>query len=406
MYELVGTIKEISYFATAFVPFGYYFYLTCRNQGNQPPISATAPSFCTILTLSFLLYLTHSGMEPESSLSVAEFSSQILPMFLVQFVSFQLFYFNVPYRSGEELRELSENRIYKSIYYLMAGMGRGCSRIIDHLTINRNGSPSGWNKVSNLLVYVLAVFFTTELYHGMSLFLLNIEPNNFTLRGNFLDMYYNFQLLYAIVSAFQEVTGIITFIQALSQCALYIIYFQCLSIFYFTFIYGLLESSLHNLVNRGGFSPVCTAQPYTFGSLLYLLKETLKNFVGNLSYMVVLLDWKVLIPFSLATTVFGMMQLLQGSTVEVGGLLYQILEASNLIHVLISFIVATIFVKTSDYVGHAVYLQLPPSMKSQVDAFGDRLEEYEEEVRRRNAESRYGDAISQLRDRVHEMRFR
>lgn len=414
MYELIENLLTFTSWSFIVIPVLYCLAMGMKDNDTDRAIKKTGPVFLFFFGLHVLVYTCHKGMDAVNSLDISTFLSQIIPMFFVQFFTYQLFFFNVPFRAGESMRDLSENRIYRSFYYIIAGFGRGISRIIEGSTrdlIGKTGQVTLF-LLLNLLTYIFLLYQMTHLYDILSLTLLRIEASTFTLKGDFLDMFYNFQLLYAIVSAFGEVTGFSSFILAFSKSILFIVEYQLLTIFYFTTVYGLLEQKLEDLVfipeNPNNNTQIT---PYSMSSLIHSLKEGVVSFVGSLSYMTTMTQWQVLLPFSILMTFFGMFQLLQGETADGMGLFWAIIDSTNIPHVLISFFVGLILVKSTDYAGHCVYVILPPSLQQGIDALGNQLESWEQTIRNNNNNNNNNNPpppnspISQLQNRVNQLNF-
>lgn len=320
----------------------------------------------------------------------------IIPVICVNLLTFWLFYFNVPYSTGNELQEVSRNGVYRVIFCACSAVGfwlyKGIERLNNFIVFKLHLREAGsLHVLINVILYTVALGALTIGYDEVvSTAVGDIEGAELQLDlGDSYSKFSNLILWWAIINNFEEVTSVGTFFTALKSSLLGILGFVLFTLVFFSFIYGLLHQKVKqlNIVSRF-FSNTAVSRligtDQTPERICEIPKAALASFVDFVE------DWGTLRNFKNLGALFGFCALIVaysvvravgGETADFKGLLVDLLDESGIITVVGSFVISFVCAKLVTLVGRFASKVLPTPIREKLSALSRRGNQVVETVR-------------------------
>lgn len=310
-------------------------------------------------------------------------------LFLVNGISLGLFFFGVPYWTGKEMGELSSNGIYQRIFTACSNIGYQIYKVVELL--NRRISKlfeihpqSMWHSVINIVLYALAVALCNLSYNAVIEFGIHMEPDEFKfLADSSYARLSDILLIFSIVSNFMDVSSVSSAVIALFQSLFAVFYFLVVTILYFSIMHGLLEfkvKELH-LLTRGDGERATKIRDFiseeieldSWRSLPRKMKQNVYEFVDNFVCMRNFNVGRTFIFLYILIAMWSMIGACYGVIPDYSELLLDILDESELLNTLGSFVLSFILAKLTAKGCSVVYTHMPEATRNRIDSLSQRM---------------------------------
>lgn len=308
--------------------------------------------------------------------------ANFVSIYLVAVVTFFAFFFSVPYWTGSEMQDVSKNGVYRWLYYKCSSLGnlmyRGIETVNNKIDRAAKLKPGGTaHTCVNLLFYVVAVFAMNTLYDSLMSSFVSGEFDE--LKVDLSSSYSRFQevmLVWGIMNNFHEVTGVGSFFAALRQSIGGITAFVIGTMIFFSVMYGLLEQKVIELklAERIRWQSKLEDENHD-GVADFSVKNLWLSVTGNaqefLDKIAVLRNFKVVgvvIAFLGVTAVYSLVMAVCGEVADFQGLLLDLLDESDIMNSIGSFVIGFIYAKVVVVLGRAVYRVMPSQVRSAIDS--------------------------------------
>ena len=333
--------------------------------------------------------------------------------FLISLITFVLFYFNTPYWTGSEMRDVCHNGVYRAFYVLLSTIGYFCYKLVEIVCNSvSNALHFGKNSIAhvtlNLLIYVLVVYAATYYYDFSMNYLtggaapdLNLMPESSYAKLSdvvaFWGVFSNFKQLHASVGLFAAIWK--TF------CIMGSVVVE--TVIFFSVMYRMLSQKcveLHIVDRFFGESEEQDAEPETiFAAVWQAIREGINKlvFFRNFEFISVVLTAVIFIALR------SVILLILGRQPDMQGLLLRILDEFGVIDILASFVLSFLYAKVVVVISRGVYRVLPEVVRNVIDTVSDAGNALVETItERRNRWSAQHDWIYQeTESTLHEMSF-
>ena len=304
----------------------------------------------------------------------------MLVVFVVTWLSTMLFYFNLPYGNSCEMSELVQNGVYRWIFQKISGIGYLLYKLIEKITAGitrfckfEEGGQE--HSIINCGAYIGAVWALTSFHEACIQLAVSYEAAEWkftqgTLWGYITDLRYYWE----IMNNFQEIKSIGDFFGALGDTLFAITMFILFTIIHFAIMYGLLSQKVKelNLVEKLTKSEtVLSLLDYEPEKLSFrnLPKKLLSNFLDFFNSMGILRNFAfagVQIAFILGLLVYSFLKARKGDLPEVTDLLMSLLDETNIISTIMSFLISFICGKIVAVAGRFVYKFAPEPVRDRL----------------------------------------
>lgn len=172
--------------------------------------------------------------------------SNILSLYIINVLSFFIFFIGVPYWTGEELSELYPKPIYKCVFSIFMQIGHLAYRVVETII---SGICEGLMSQSRLLsglltmgVYTAILYFASGMYENIMASAIPVISDVVTDTSKYSklsDAMYIYQLWGA--------TGGAGFLHRIAETARYVMVFSLSNLFYFGVLYGFIQYKVMEL---------------------------------------------------------------------------------------------------------------------------------------------------------------
>lgn len=306
--------------------------------------------------------------------------SGTLVLFLVTWLSFFLFFFNVPYWTGNEMGEVARNGVYRLFYTFCSNIGwvvykaiERVSNAVDKVLRIRPGSVA--HTVINLLFYIGAVYVFSQGYDFLMSSVIGGEVSELKIADESSYSKLSDLLLYwQILNNFTEVHSVGTFFLALKDSFFGIVTFICGTIVFFSAMYGLLVQKTQELclvekLSHSGIIKELLEYEEETPSLRTLPKQIVASVVKFFNKLSVLRNFKffgVQIAFCVILLAYSLVKTILGEQADFQELALDFLDESDIINVLVSFAISFIGAKVAVVMGRLVHRFLPRSVQEKL----------------------------------------
>lgn len=327
----------------------------------------------------------------------------LIVLVVLNCLSFLLFFFTVPYWTGREMRDVTKNGVYRLVYVGISTAGFRFYQLVELIsTFLTKRIKSRWFKttvhaVVNLLMYVGIIYAAGVLYENICVAITGIEDFSIEFQDKGLIYFAQNAFTYKMMfQAFRDTHETLGLAKAaaftLVRAGAYIVW----TIFYFTFVYGVLKQKmieLHIIKKRGDKSWLGKYMSYeseevSLDSLRKQCLAGLAEFVDKISIFMNFMLWRVRVLFVLAILMYYSVTSYKGGNVRdtagtVWGLLVNIADEANLIVTVQSFIVSFLVSKVFVYLGRFIFQFLPELMQKAILASSAKANEAVEAIEKR-----------------------
>lgn len=297
----------------------------------------------------------------------------VLAVFLVSLISFGMFFFNVPYWTGQEMGDLAKNGFYRLGYVILSTTGwsiykalETINKSVDRLFKIKEGGTV--HAIINLLLYIVAVYGLCQLYDFTMSSVIGGDVDELHIAdSSAYSRYSDLLLFWGILNNFGEVNSIGSFVTALRESIWSIVVFVVGTVMFFSVMYGLLMHKLqeiHLIERYGGSSPLVKMLKYepekrTLSSLPKQIIASILDFCNKLSILRNFKIFGVQIAFIAILAVYSIAKTVSGESADFGGLAADLLDESGIVSTIGSFIISFILGKLVVLVGRVVGMFMP-----------------------------------------------
>lgn len=296
-----------------------------------------------------------------------------LLVLILSVLSFNLFFFNVPYWTGKEMGDVAHNGFYRLAYVLVSTVGWEIYKIIEtfnNFIVGKLKIPKGGtiHAVINTVIYAAIVLTATTGYDAVMSIAIGGEVDEIDLAN--LDSYSKYSdllLLWRILNNFVSIKSPGDFFEAVQKSAGGIVFFIVGTIVFFSIMYGLLMHKLKeiHLVQRfAGDTYIgrLLEEQENFTSIKYLPRNIASSFAGFCDELSILRNFKirgVQFAFLAVLAVYSTVVTLVGDAPSLNAFLLDLLDETGIVTTIGSFIISYIFAKITSIVGRFLYTFVP-----------------------------------------------
>lgn len=299
--------------------------------------------------------------------------STILVIFVLSALSFNLFFFNVPYWTGKEMGDVAHNGFYRLAYVLMSTLGWEIYKLVETfnnfiVTVLHMKKGGTLHAIINAAIYAGIVLALTSGYDSVMSVAIGGEVDNIDLAN--LDSYAKYSdllLLWGILNNFVEVKSIGDFFEAVIESFSAIVFFIVGTIIFFSIMYGMLMHKLKevHLVQRfAGNTPVVGLlededDSLNIKSLPRKIASSVVNFCDELS---ILRNFKirgVQIAFFAVLLGYSVVETMRGEVPDVKAFLLDLLDETGIVSTFGSFVISFVIAKIVALIGRFLYTFVP-----------------------------------------------
>ena len=310
----------------------------------------------------------------------------ILGIALCTSLSFSLFFFTTPYTTGMELRDVTDNGIYRFLYVAISTMGDLVYKFIEFVfaTICE---VTGWRKLSfgvvflNTIAYMFVVICASNLYEVLMSSVIQGDVVEFkklgeTSYGNVKDLVLVAQIYGQLRNNMSE-SGFISTIFATVKA---LVLFFSGTMVYFTFMHGLLTQKMYDfdiitrVVGEERKKEILDfkSDGVTLSDLPKAIFSGVCNFVDNLGMLQNFRFRAIQIAFAVACFIYATVKALLGEAATFGDLLFNLLDEAEIINIFVSFMFTYISAKATSFFADIVYKKLPENMQMKISELSER----------------------------------
>lgn len=329
--------------------------------------------------------------------------------FIAISVTFFLFYFNAPYWFGKEMYETSKNGIWRFIYIGLSTIGHSLYRICERLSrfilsiifsglkLKKDKHPT-LNLLVNLFTYIGAISLLSLGYEKITdSFVLSSNADINTLGGESKGFFAKISFVRIVLSLYTQGLGtadIVTnkFAFGFATAAFVLFMWAVLLLVntvYFSILYGFLKEKLteidllKNIPNRNEVANEISHNT-SVSRLILDIKNEIIDFVKKQTIITNLENKMALFVFMPLLFAFSSFLYFIGNyTPSFWGTLLEILDSTNLVSILVSFIITWFCTKGVQKSGAFVISKSPAGVQSFFESksedAGKKAEEYLEE---------------------------
>ena len=336
--------------------------------------------------------------------------------FLILALSYFLFYYSAPYWSSAQIKDVINYGSYQSLFIRLSSIGHWLYKGVETLNnwadeklkLMPGGTVHG---AINAVVYTGIIWIATYVYNGV--------------RGMVLQGSGSYTLSF---SEWSQVTNAATFLESVwlrmgeapgflsgaSTAAVSLLLYAGVTVLYSAFIYGLLRykikefnlgtrisEKLHTKKPQESDNDSTKPQESDGKSFLSQVRGKLipnlkASFVSCLDNLCLLRSFHIigsLILFCGMIFLYSLVMMFLNRESEVSGILAGILEASGVVDVVLSFLIAFVWGKILSLLGITVYIVAPTPVKAAIDRAdrkGKQFVEKTERIRKTWAEDNDG----------------
>ena len=304
--------------------------------------------------------------------------------FLIMTLSYFLFYYSTPYWSSAQIKDLINHGLYQSLFILLSSVGdlvyKGVEALnswvdaqLEKTRIFKPGARKAVHGAVNAIVYTVIIWVSTYFYNGASGLVLQgggsyelsfSEWSRATNAATFLE---------AVRLRMEETPGFSGVVNAAADLLLYV----GVTILYSAFMYGLLRYKIEefNLGQQifGGFN---TGPQQTDGESFLsqvrgkLIPDLKAGVINALDNLCLFRNFHVigsLVLFCGVIFLYSLAMMFLNRQPEADGILAGILEASGVVDIVLSFLIAFVWGKIISLLGITVYVASPEPVKDVID---------------------------------------
>lgn len=304
--------------------------------------------------------------------------------FLIMALSYFLFYYSAPYWSSAQIKDVINHGLYQSLFILLSSVGdllyKGVEKLnswagnqLKQARILSGTVHEAVHGAVNAVLYTGIIWVATYLYNGASGLILQ-GGGSYTL--SFSEWSYATNaatFLEAVQLRMAETPGFPGIVDAAVNMLIYV----GITILYSAFMYGLLRYKIKEFnLGKQIFGDHGTEQWKTDGGSFLsqvrgkLIPDLKNGIVSGLDNLCLLRSFRVagsLILFCGIIFLYSIAMILLNREPEIDGILAGILEASGVVDIVLSFLIAFVWGKIVSLLGITVYVAAPEPVKNVID---------------------------------------
>lgn len=306
-----------------------------------------------------------------------------IPMFISTALTFYLFYFNVPIWSAREIEELGKNGVWRYIFHLIATVGdllykaieSLCSGLRNRLSLKENNIFISLLNLGLFLGAIYGLQYVHE-YFVTSLCMIDVAEVHFKNWTSF-NLFRDLQIVGALWTNLWDGASKISFFGRIMNTLEAMLAYLILTIGHFAIMYGLLTNKCEdmNLIDRFlGNTPVVDALDYTpknkgFVETLKKIGSSVLDFVNDLTMIVNFRVGATPFVFCVFLGGYSVVQVLNGQEADFGALLMDLLDETNILNLVFSFLIGFVVCSVLRVLSLLFYDKLPESAQRQLSGF-------------------------------------
>lgn len=301
-------------------------------------------------------------------------------IFVISLISFGLFFFNVPYWTGQEMGDLAKNGFYRLAYVILSTIGwtiykalETINSFVDRLFKIKPGSSV--HATINLLLYIVAVFSLCQIYDFTMSSVIGGEVDELHIAdSSSYSRYSDLLLFWGILNNFGDVNSVGSFFVALHDSIWSIVVFIVGTVMFFSIMYGLLMHKLQeiHLIDRysgdGTLAQMMNYEPEKL-SLSCLPKQIVASILDFCNKLSILRNFKIFgvqIAFIVILAIYSGVKTISGESADFGGLAADLLDESGIVSTIGSFVISFVLGKLVVVVGRAASVFVPQAIRDPV----------------------------------------
>lgn len=340
-------------------------------------------------------------------------TSEIIIFAILTYLTLCFFYFNIPYNTGLEMREVVGNGIYRALYTFISYIGwyiywliEKINKFIDKIFRIKEGGTL--HILINAILYTIIVYLSSKIYDYLSYTIVEVGEANINLgSSDSYSMLSNAILLIKIIENFSTTESTLGFFEALQYSIESFIILVGYTIFHFSIIYGLLSQKMKQIniieklihADENNNFDRSYINRFSLRNLFHRVTDTVLEFINNIAFLRNFNNVRVQFILCIIGVLYGMKEVSLGKSPDLLGFFLQFLDASGVITILGSFVVSFILTKLVALALLLLLDILPAAIKQFVNLLSDRGNAFVENCdRRRTAWAQQNDSIFQMTD--------
>ena len=322
----------------------------------------------------------------------------LFQQFLIMALSYFLFYYSAPYWSSAQIKDLINHGLYQGLFILLSTVGdwlyklvelpgKSVDELLEKFILNDAIRKAVLGAV-NAIVYTGIIWSATYVYDGVSGLILQ-GGGSYTMSFSEWSRVTNAATFWeAMRLQMAETPGL----SGVADAAVSLLQYVGLTILYSAFMYGLLRYKIKEfgfgtwLSEKLGIrSDDGSAKPQGSGRESFLsqvcgklIPDLKASIVSCLDNLCLLRSFRVigsLILFCGVIFLYSLVMMFLNREPEVDGILAGILEASGVVDVVLSFLIAFVWGKIISLLGITVYIVAPEPAKNLIDTVDEKGKE-------------------------------
>lgn len=310
----------------------------------------------------------------------------VILMFVATLIAFFLFYFNVPYWTGKEMRDVAKNGLYRCFYMILSSIGwyiykgiESLNRKLDNILRIRHDGVM--HAVINLLIYIGVVFIMSNTYDYIMESVIGGEVNELKVMdsGSYARLS-DLLLFWGILNNFTDVNSLSSFWVAIRESISSIVIFIIGTIMFFSVMFGLLSQKVQELclierVSHGGsLEEILNYEPESL-SIKTLPKQILASVLDFCNKLSLVRNLKLLgvqFTFCVIVVCYSVMKTISGEIPDFYGIALDLLDETGVVATIGSFVISFVVAKGVAIVGKLLGKFLPVIIQEKLHQLSDR----------------------------------
>ena len=306
-------------------------------------------------------------------------------LFVVNYISFWLFFFTVPYMTGKEIVELSQHGLYKGVVTGCTNLGHAIYRAVEEscrlIARALDFHPhSMFYSLLNVMLYIVVVTFLNGCYNTTMAFVINYEPEEFKwIADTSYSKLSDILLVCNIVGQFLHIESFWQIFPATLKSIGSVLFFLFLTVLHFCVMTGLLEykvEELHPLTKEGAPNrermQAALSKEFDLSVGISWVGKAAQGVMQFIDDAVRMRNYQVAGCgrwFAACVLCWSLVQNASGASPDFGTLLLDVLDESELLNTFMSFLLSAVLAKGTLKTCKAVYDRMPAPAQARVDKF-------------------------------------